>query len=98
MRECLTQRTQDEFEEESEVTLFPPRAERVDFPELGDGSTAVRLASSFTAEGEQVPLYIDLVVIKKDRVGMSLTLANAPEPFPTAAAVELAERMVAPAY
>lgn len=95
MLECLTQNLEGQFEAETEVTLAPPRAEKIDFPELGDGSTAVRVTSSFPADGEQVPLYIDLVAIKKDRVGMALMLVNAPEPFPTAAAVELAQIMVA---
>lgn len=95
MLECAAQRIDAELQEESAVTFGPARAERVDFPQLAGGSTAVRITALLTAEGEQVPFHIDLVVMKKDRVGMTLTLVNAPEPFPTAPAVELAEKMAA---
>lgn len=95
MLDCAVQQAEMQLKEQSEVTFGPLRADRLDFPQLGGGSTALRIASSFTAEGQEVPVFIDVVAVKVGRIGMTLSLVNGPEPFPSDLAVQLTEKMVA---
>lgn len=94
--DCVRQRVEAQLDEQPDQTFGSVRAERLQFPHVGDGTTAVRASTTIeSADGEQVPLHLDVVIVKKGTVGMTLGLVNAPEPFPTELAVALAEVMAA---
>ena len=93
--DCLRAQFETQLQDEP-AHVGPVAAERIEFPALGDASFAVRMSTVVeTEDGEQVPLFVDFIVVFKERAGMTLTLMNAPEPFPTDLAVALAETMVA---
>lgn len=92
--DCLRAQFEAQLLEEPAANFGPATTEPLDFPAVGDGTVAVRLSTSVeTQDGERIPLFVDFIVVSKGRVGMTLTLMNAPEPFPTELAVALAERM-----
>ncbi|MGI8684494.1 MAG: hypothetical protein ACR2MO_05300 [Acidimicrobiales bacterium] len=94
--DCAKKQFEAAIGEQSDVTFGPLQAERLDFPTVGDGATAVRLSTKVeTGDGETLPFHFDVVLLKKGRVGMTLTLVNAPEPFPTELSVPMAEAMAA---
>lgn len=94
--DCLGEQFEAQLLEQPHAGFGPAAAEPLDFPAVGDGTVAVRMSTSVEAEdGERIPLFVDFIVIRKGRVGMTLTLMNAPEPFPTERAVAMAEAMVA---
>lgn len=92
---CMREVFEAELLEQAAANFGPANTDQLDFPTVGDGTIAVRMSTSVEAEdGERIPLFIDFIVVRKGRVGMTLTLMNAPEPFPTELALALAETMV----
>lgn len=68
--------------------------ERIDFPAVGDGTLAYRVAIPVEAAGRQVTVYADLVVAISGRAGARLTFLSLGSPFPPELAVELTRRVV----
>ena len=94
--DCLAERFEAQTLGRPEVNFGPATTEHLDFPAVGDGAVAVRMSTSVeTEDRKRIPLFVDFVVVRKGRVGMTLTLMNAPEPFPTDLAVAMAETMAA---
>ena len=77
------------------MAFAPSEAEMVAFPDLGDGSVAIRITTSVTAEGEEIPIYADLVFVRKGLAELSFSFVNAGDPFPSPLAAELVGKVVA---
>jgi hypothetical protein len=94
--DCVRARFEAQILEQPDANFGPATTAHLDFPAVGDGTRAVRMSTSVeTEDGERIPLFVDVIVVQKGRVGMTLTLMNAPDPFPTDLAVALAETMSA---
>lgn len=92
--ECVA-RQFDESQADSGLTFAPSRAERLDFPDLGDGTLATRITTLLTVDGREVSIYADVVFVVKGRAQMTLYLLKGGEPFPAELANSLARRMAA---
>lgn len=95
----VNQCIQDQFDKElkaqaTDVQFAPTKAQTVQFPTLGDGTTAIRLSTAVAgAQGQEVPIYADFVFVVKGRAELTLTFINAGEPFPADLASDLAGKM-----
>lgn len=77
------------------LAVAPARGERIPFPSHGDATTAVRLTTAIGPEGQQVPVFVDLVFVRKGLVEMSFSFLNAGEPFAADVAAPLVAKVVA---
>ena len=94
--DCAKQLIDKEIKAEAgEVEFAPSTVQSLTFPKLGDDSFAVRITTAVVTQDQRVPIYSDVVFIKKGRVGMSLNFFSAGEPFPASLATDLARKMVA---
>lgn len=91
---CVLERFDAQAKRQTEATFGPGEAARLDFAQLGDATSAVRVKSIAVAGDQQIPFHLDIVVVKKGRVGVTFSFANAPEPFPAELAAELARKVV----
>lgn len=91
---CVLERFDAQAKRQTEATFGPGKAERLDFARLGDATSAIRVTSIAVAGDQQIPFFLDLVVVKKGRVGVTFSFAIAPDPFPSDLATELARKVV----
>lgn len=91
---CVLERFDAQAKRQTEATFGPGEAARLDFAQLGDATSAIRVKSVAVAGDQQIPFHLDIVVVKKGRVGLTFSFANAPEPFPAELATELACKVV----
>lgn len=92
---CLEQRFDAQARRQVGASFGSGRAARFEFPALGDATSAVRISSVATVGDQQVPFTLDVVTVKLGRVGITMTFANAPEPFPADLATELTGKVLA---
>ena len=92
---CAEQAFDAAADEDPEVAFAPSRAELLEFPDVGDGVVASRLSTTVTAEGQQIPIYADLVFVRQGLAELSFSFINAGEPFPTDLATELVQKVLA---
>lgn len=94
--DCVTRQFDTLIAEEAAGAQFTPaRAERLPFPAQGDGTAAVRLTTTLSAEGQQLPFVADLVFVRKGLLEMSFSFINAGGPFDAALAADLVGKVVA---
>ncbi|MGI8684495.1 MAG: hypothetical protein ACR2MO_05305 [Acidimicrobiales bacterium] len=91
---CVLERFDAQAKRQTEATFGPGKAERLGAAHLGDATSAIRINSIAVAGDQQIPFFLDLVVVKKGRVGVTFSFANAPDPFPSDLATELARKVV----
>ena len=92
--ECVA-RQFDASQADSGLDFAPSRAQALDFPELGDGTAAIRITTLLTNEGQQITIYADIVSVIKGRVELTLYFLKGFQPFPRELADSLARRLVA---
>lgn len=94
--DCATRQFDELIAEEAAGAQFAPaKAARLPFPAYGDGTAAVRLTTTLSAEGQQLPIVADLVFVRKGLLGMSFSFINAGGPFDAALAADLVRKVVA---
>lgn len=93
---CVTRQFDALIAAEAAGAQFAPaKAERLPFPTSGDGTAAVRLTTTLSAEGQQLPFVADLVFVRKGLLEMSFSFVNAGGPFDAALAADLVGKVVA---
>ena len=94
--DCATRQFDEVIAQEATGAQFAPaRAARLPFPAYGDGTAAVRLTTTLSADGQQLPIVADLVFVRKGLLGMSFSFINAGGPFDAALAADLVGKVVA---
>ena len=94
--DCAAQQLDRTIARESAgVEFAPATAERLPFRSFGDGTSAVRMSTAVRAGDQQVPIYADLVFVRKGLAELSFSFINAGEPFAAALATELVGKVVA---
>lgn len=94
--DCATRQFDEVIAEEAAGARFTPaKAARLPFPAYGDGTAAVRLTTTLSAEGQQLPIVADLVFVRKGLLEMSFSFINAGGPFDDALASDLVAKVVA---
>ena len=92
--ECVA-RQFDASQADSGLDFAPSRAQELDFPDLGDGTVAIRITTLLTNEGQQITIYADIVSMIKGRVELTVYFLKGFQPFPRDLADSLARRLVA---
>ena len=93
---CVQQQFDAAIAREAAGAQFAPaKADRLTFPSQGDGTAAVRLTTTLSAEGQQVPFVADLVFVRKGVLELSFSFINAGGPFDAALAADLVGKVVA---
>lgn len=93
--DCMRQEFDAAAGGDAELAFAPSTAERLDFPDVGDGTVASRLTTAVTVGGQQIPIYADLVFVRKGLAELSFSFVNAGEPFPAALAADLVAKVLA---
>lgn len=94
--DCATRQFDELIAQEAAGAQFAPaKAARLPFPAYGDGTAAVRLTTTLSAEGQQLPIVADLVFVRKGLLEMSFSFINAGRPFDAALAADLVGKVVA---
>lgn len=92
--ECAEERFKSAVAQNDPESFGAVETSRVDYPDVGDRATAIRISTTVeNDDGEPVPVHFDLIAVKQGDVGITLTLVNAPEPFPVELSAQLAETM-----
>ena len=92
---CIKQQFDKELAEDSGGAAFAPvKVQALQFPKAGDETHALRLTTAVTApDGSSVPIHADAVFVRKGRAEMTLFFLNAGEPFPSALAADLTQKL-----
>ena len=94
--DCATRQFDEVIAQQAAGAQFAPaKAARLPFPAFGDGTAAVRLTTTLSAQGRQLPFAADLVFVRKGLLGMSFSFINAGGPFEAALAADLVGKVVA---
>lgn len=94
--DCATRQFDAAIAREAAGARFAPaKAARLPFPAYGDGTAAVRLTTTLSAEGQQLPIVADLVLVREGLLEMSFSFINAGGPFDAALAADLVGKVVA---
>jgi hypothetical protein len=78
----------------SGVTVDRPSFERLPYASLGDETEAFRLSMRVSAEGVELHLYADAILVRSGRVVVQALFMSLFEPFPVADSEALLRRMV----
>lgn len=94
--DCATRQFDAAIAREAAGAQFAPaKAARLPFPAYGDGTAAVRLTTTLSAEGQQLPFAADLVFVRKGLLEMSFSFIDAGGPFDAGLAADLVGKVVA---
>ena len=95
--ECLKQQFDKQLAQESGGVPFSPvQVATRSFPTVGDESFALRITTSVTPpDGQPIPIYLDVVLVRKGRAGMALILLAAGQPPSSTLAADLAQKLAA---
>lgn len=81
-------------EQAGDVTFAPAEIEVLEPPTAGDEALALRLTTGISApDGSTVAIYADFVFIRKGRAEISLSFINAGQPFDSALAGGLTQKL-----
>lgn len=76
------------------VEFSDPKLERLPVGDLGDGAVSFRISGSVSAFGENHDLYIDTLLVRVGRIGITATFKSEDEPFDSDEAERLTQLMV----
>jgi hypothetical protein len=68
--------------------------ERLDVPEMGDESDGLEVSFTLSGQGQELTFYLDLILVRVDRAGVSMAFQGLGEPFPSDLAEELTQTVV----
>jgi hypothetical protein len=63
-------------------------------PDMGDDSAGLTVTITFTEQGQDLTITMDMIVVRVDRVGVSMMFQGLNEPFPADQAEELTQTVV----
>lgn len=97
LNELFTERFTEEMANEEAppgVTYGDPQISRITFPEMGDGTQAVRITIPVSVDETDVEIYADMVLVRQGRFGVTMTFQGVIDPFPAELAEELTGTVV----
>jgi len=77
-----------------DLEIGDPTLNEVSVPALGDEAKGLRLTTPLSSSGVDVDLYIDFVIVRVGRVGITTTFLSTFTPFSETEAAEFVEAMV----
>ena len=80
--------------EAGDTTFGPADVTELEYPDQGEGARALRVTITASADGEQVPVFLDLVIVRQGLIGITLNTFTVGEPFPSDLLADLGEKLV----
>lgn len=94
VKAAMAQSTLEGGQATAGVEFGEPTFNPVSFPGMGDDSVAMRLTVPLSAQGVDVDVHVDVVMVRVGRVGISGTFLSTFSPFDSTEAARLMQLMV----
>ena len=92
---CLKEQLEAELAKDEDVKFEDTTVAELPYPDLGDGTRAVRVSTTGVADGQRIPAYFDVVFIRKGLAKLTLTFVNLGAEFDADLAEDLGRKVVA---
>lgn len=92
---CLKEQLEAELAKDEDVKYEDTTVAEFPYPDLGDGTRAVRVRTTGVADGQRIPAYFDVVFIRKGLAKLTLTFVNLGATFDADLAEDLGRKVVA---